>query len=146
MKKIILYFATGLTLLVSQACKKNNTDAASAVNETVAVNLSANQTYKYTLPASANTESYTVKTSGVNSATSAITSDANGSTFMYTPSQNFSGADQVVISNQPAQAHPCTGQCHHNGCGHKPAKGNCDGGAKQIHTITFNIAVAKQSD
>lgn len=151
MKKTILYTTVGLFLFLNQACKKTTT-GVSDVNETVNATVNANESYTYTLSNDAESEAFNIQTASARSAEVSIVSNDNTSTFVYTPSQNTSGTDVIVVTSQ-ADSQNTHGECGgHRSCekvkgsgelkpqgkGHHRKK-HCNKGSTR--NVTFNITV-----
>ena len=153
MKKSILYVATGLTLLLSQACKKSQVSTTETVqSETIEATINSNESYRYAMPVSENPESYNVVSSGSSGATIVIESNVNETTFVYTPASNFTGTESVVISNSEpvVESEHHSGGKHHGGKHHSGNQskkhGGChSGNGKAKHGITFNITVKSRA-
>jgi hypothetical protein len=160
MKKTALIIAAALFITIGGACKKDNTSTISSVDETVNVSINANESYRYTLPATEDNSSFNLETPSAKSANTSVETDASGSTFVYTPASNTSTRTEViVVSNNVVSMPPQGGHCgnHHQGnsngqCGngggshtkkggHPHGKKDCGNDNKSKHRITFNITV-----
>jgi hypothetical protein len=148
MKKSIFYLATGLTLLLSQACKKSQVSTTETVqSETIEATINSNESYRYAMPTGENADSYNVATSSSNGATVVIESTASETAFVYTPASNFSGTESVVISNtepmgESEHHHGKHKDGKHHGDKHAKKQGGCHSGSSESkRTITFNITV-----
>jgi hypothetical protein len=106
MKKAIVISALMLTCLtVFESCKKSE-DTAIATNETsVAIELKANQTYTYNLPAVTGKQRYKITQASSKNASTAIVADASGNMqLVYTPALNYIGSDAVSLSTAPSDS------------------------------------------
>jgi hypothetical protein len=119
MKKAIVISALMLTCLtVFESCKKSEDTAIAATETTVAVELKANQTYTYTLPAVSGKQRYKITQASAKNATTAIVKDASGNMqLVYTPALNYIGSDAVALSTAPSDS------CQGNRPPHKERKG-----------------------
>lgn len=110
MKKAIVISALMLTCLtVFESCKKSEDTAAAPVETSLAVELKANQSYTYTLPATTGKQTYRIIKSSSHGATTTITADAAGNMqLVYTPALNYVGTDAVSLSTMPPDS------CHGN--------------------------------
>jgi hypothetical protein len=119
MKKAIVITALMLTCLtVFESCKKSEDTAIADTKTTVAVELKANQSYTYTLPATIGKQAYKITQSSSHSATAAITSDALGNMqLVYTPALNYVGSDAIALTTAR------DGSCQGNRPPHHKPKG-----------------------
>ena len=154
MKKLIVFGFAALLISGLSACKKftvNNAADVANTEENVNVSLNANQVYRYALPTPANAGNVAIVSAAAKSSI-AIVDSTGGSTFVYTPSQSFSGSDVVTITH-PQHANN-GGNCDHHGKGkHHDGHGNCnhhsghcnkggnDHDGNGVHKITFHINV-----
>lgn len=131
MKKAFVIIALMLTCLtVFESCKKSEdaiSTAANTTETTVSVALKANQSYTYTLPATAGNKPYRILKASSQNATTEIVADASGNMqLLYTPALNFIGTDAIALTTAPSDS--CMGNKppHH---GHQPGAhhGNCEG-------------------
>jgi hypothetical protein len=106
MKKAIVITALMLTCLtVFESCKKSEDTPIAATESTVAVELKANQSYTYTLPAVMGKQAYRITQTSSQNATTSITADASGNMqLVYTPALNFVGSDAVALTTAPADS------------------------------------------
>jgi hypothetical protein len=106
MKKAILMTAIMLTCLtVFESCKKSEDTAIAANETTVAVELKANQSYTYTLPAVTGKQRYKITKASSQNATTTIIADASGNMqLVYTPALNYIGNDAVALTTAPADS------------------------------------------
>lgn len=104
MKKAIMISALMLTCLtVFESCKKSEDTATAAPNQTtLSVELKANQSYTYTLPATKGKQSYRITQNSLHSSATTITADASGNMqLVYTPELNYTGSDAVALTTAP---------------------------------------------
>lgn len=128
MKKAIVISALMLTCLtVFEACKKSEETIAVPVEATLAVELKANQSYTYTLPALTGTQTFHIVKSSAHNATTNIVVDATGNMqLVYTPAIDYTGSDEIALSTLPADS--CLGnKPPHHGMHPGGPHGNCDG-------------------
>lgn len=109
MKKAIVITALMLTCLtVFESCKKSEDTPIAATESTVAVELKANQSYTYTLPATIGKQAYKITQSSLHNATTTITADASGNMqLVYTPALNYVGSDVIALTT--ARVDSCNG-------------------------------------
>src|SRR5689334_14520179 len=119
MKKITrLLFISAAILFTAQSCKKEDRDVT--VTKTIAVSLKANESYSYEVPKAGDADDVMQITKQADhSLTSTVSPVANSenSLFEYTPAADFTGSDEVQVSNI---------ETHHGNSGH--SHGNCSGG------------------
>lgn len=136
-----------MALYANQSCKKEDNDDI-ILSETIEVTIGQKESFSYTLPNSNNNKLFTVRDQSNNFAVTSINTDNTASTFVYTPSENFTGTDLVVLSNENNQRTNNGKGCQHH---HERSSGNehknnkskdhqDDDDAK--HTITFKITVS----
>jgi hypothetical protein len=155
MKKAIVISALMLTCLtVFESCKKSEDSTIAATTQTtVAVELKANQSYTYNLPAVTGKQVYTITQTSLHNATATITADASGNMqLVYTPALNYVGSDVVALTTAPTdscQANRPPHHPHHQGGHHPklrlpiPHKHKCDSKDKPTENnilINFNIS------
>ncbi len=106
MKKAIVITALMLTCLtVFESCKKSEDTAIADTKTTVAVELKANQTYTYTLPAVTGKQRYKITQASAQNATATIVADASGNMqLVYTPALNYVGSDAVALTTAPTDS------------------------------------------
>lgn len=106
MKKAIVITALMLTCLtVFESCKKSEDTAANPMETAMAVELKANQSYTYTLPATVGKQTYRIVKSSSHNATTVLTADASGNMqLVYTPALNYVGADAVAVTTAPSDS------------------------------------------
>ena len=136
MKKFSAFSMVALTLLfTATSCKKEPV----SVTKTINVELKSNDTYSYTIPHAGDADDMMqIVQQAVNYSVSKITADASGNTlFEYVPAKDFSGTDEVRISN--VEEHH---DSYHGGGNH----GNCNGGKHghdDSYTYIFRINISK---
>lgn len=155
MKKAIVISALMLTCLtVFESCKKSeDTPASTTVQTALAVELKANQTYTYTLPATSGKQVYRLSQASAHNAAATITADANGNMqLIYTPALNYIGSDAIALTtakpdscsgNRPAHHPKPQGEQHAKLRLPKPHKLGCDKQEKPLENnilINFNIS------
>ena len=115
MKKAIVICTLMLTCLtVFESCKKPEDIAAAPIETSIAVELKANQTYTYTLPAITGKQTYRIVKSSSHNATTTITADAAGNMqLLYTPALNYIGADAVALTTLPSDSSTGNRPPHH---------------------------------
>lgn len=112
MKKIsvLLLFAT--IMFIAASCEKEG----ATITKTVNVEINSNAAYSYTVPHAGDADdAMQITQQAMHSSVSKITPDAStgDALFEYVPATNFSGTDEVQVSNVEE---------HHNG-----NHGNCGG-------------------
>ena len=112
MKKINLLLFAAVVFLAASSCKKEH----QTITQTINVNLKLNASYSYTVPQAGDADDVMqITQQAMHSSVSKVTPDADGNVlFEYVPAKDFSGTDEVRISN-----------VEEHGGGHH---GNCDGG------------------
>jgi hypothetical protein len=116
MKKItFLLFAAAVSLLFTSACRKEKNGIT--ITKVINVVINANETYSTEIPHSGDADdAMQITVPAAHALVSKLTSASGGnSLFEYTPVVNYTGSDEVIVSNQEER--------HGNG-GH----GNCGGG------------------
>jgi len=158
MKKAIVITALMLTCLtVFESCKKSEDNAVAETTQTsVAVELKANQSYTYTLPAVTAKQAYTILQASLHNATATLVADASGNMqLVYSPASNYVGRDVVALTTTPADScagnrpphHPShQGQGEHHQPKVKlpfPHKHKCDKKDKPTaHNIIINFNIS----
>ena len=155
MKKAIVITTLMLTCLtVFESCKKSeDATVAAATQTTMAVELKANQTYTYTLPALTGKQVFSISQSSLHNATTTITADASGNMqLVYTPALGYVGTDAIALTTAPSDS--CQGNRpphhpEHQGKHHPkiklplPHKHKCDNKERPTENnilINFNIS------
>ncbi len=150
MKKITTIIALMSTVLfLAPSCKKCDRDQNNqVVTQTVNATIDENTNYTFSLPASNNSSVFQITSQAANySASQLNTAAASGAvTYVYTPSKDFVGVNQIILSNAIASsngvsASPQNSGCNHGG-GHQCNKGNDhDADDMPSMVITVNITV-----
>jgi hypothetical protein len=153
MKKITVILALMSTVLfLAPSCKKCDRDQQNqALTQTVTASINENTSYTFEVPASNNHNPFQIATQATNFKVSQIATTATGSVvYQYTPTLNYVGSDQVILSNESGPVMgtpppPPNGSNNMNGgCGHNPPPqcnhGNCPGHDDSM-SITINITV-----
>ncbi|MDI1355157.1 MAG: hypothetical protein PSX36_09570 [bacterium] len=151
MKKLIALTAIlGVTAFLS--CKKAEKDTVQTTNETVNVVLDANKSYTYDLgKVSANDVLIASQATHAAQSKVAIVPGATTNSYQYTPQDNYSGTDQVILHvkapHKQESSSTCGNQQSNKGgkCGGhsgKCGKHHDDQDAQEVtKVITFNITV-----
>ena len=131
MKKItgILFIAVAI-LFAIQSCKKEDRDAP--VTKTIAVSLKANESYSYQIPKTGDADDVMqITKQAEHSLSSEVSPVANSENtlFEYTPALDYTGNDEVQVTNV---------EVHNGNSGHSH-HGNCSGG-KDHHDETTTYA------
>ena len=144
MKKSIVLAALALIAIAGfQSCKKEKEPKQPQITN-VSITLKQNEAYTFTLPANTVKAPYKISSDASHSSVSLVSKDASGNAvYQYTPALNYTGTDNVTVSNAPPAdcangngcSHPAGGQCGHYG--------HCDKGdddaQPNIVNITFTI-------
>ncbi len=136
MKKITGSLIIAVALVVAtQSCKKEDRDASTT--KEIAVSLKANESYSYQIPQTGDADDVMQITKQADhSLISKISPVANSENtlFEYTPALDFTGSDEVQVTNVE----------NHNGNSGHSHNGNCSGG-KGHHdgttTYVFKITI-----
>jgi hypothetical protein len=113
MKKIAILLLVALpAALIISSCRKEG----QTVTKTINVVINANQTYTSQIPAGDADDVMQITTQAQHYLTSQVTFDsASGSyIFLYTPALNYTGADNVQVTNTEGDHH---GNGGHGSCG-----------------------------
>jgi|GEM_PF-2048778 len=147
MKKAALLLALASVVVIEmQSCKKEPSPKL-PVAETHNIQLKANESYTFTLPQAR--EEYRITTQGSHYTISEVGKDASGNMiYRYTPVQDYTGTDQVVLSNAKDEHPP-----QHGNCGSKPSllpppkhsHGDCDKDKGDHYIVTINFTMEKST-
>lgn len=134
-KSIALAFLICVSVLTIQSCRKCDMPdkQETSSSQTINVSLQTNESYSYSLPVSTADREYSITSQASHFTVSETAKDATGNfIYHYTPSTDFSGNDQVVISSVRGN--------HHGGCGNNAGQNNCQHhDENSIITIHFTI-------
>lgn len=143
MKKLILLLS-GITVLSTVACRKKEMPPKPAIQQTVNVQLKANEAYTFVLPKNKRNDEYEITSSAQHATISQLGVDASGNRiYQYTPVSNFTGIDQVIVANDEElrERHEHPKPRFHL----FPHHGDCDkdkGGEEDHYIITLNFTIA----
>ncbi len=122
-----LMLAALFTFVIS-SCKKEQ--EGKTITQTINITLNANNSYSYQIPHAGDADDvmHIIKQS-VNYKVSQVASVAGSdyALFEYTPGLNFTGSDEVQVSNEENHQGDANGQMH----------GNCNGGGNHHHGDTY---------
>jgi hypothetical protein len=140
MKKTLLLLVIAGSIIAGMAsCKKEETPAL-AIMQTVDVNLKAGESYTFSLPKNLHNDPYEITTQAKHASVSQLCEDSSGAhIYKYTPEANYSGSDQVIVSNDQKHNSNCTASQ-----GPPPAgteHGDCNGDKEDHYVITLNFTV-----
>lgn len=132
MKKItgILTIAA-FALMLTSSCKKD--ESGVTITKVINVELKVNESYSYEVPRAGDADDVMqMQKQASNFLTCKITPQANGNVVLdYTPALNYTGTDEIMISNQEGS--------HGNG-GHG-GHGNCSGGKHHHDTTVYDFKI-----
>jgi len=145
MRKVVLLLAVAsLAVVGMQSCKKEENEKP-AIQQTMNVELKANESYSFVLPKNKRNDAYEFTTQASHSSISELGVDASGNrVYRYTPALDYYGSDKIVVSNdqereehheKPKGPRPPFDGKHH---GH----GDCKGGEEDHYIVTINFVVA----
>jgi hypothetical protein len=121
MKKTVILAFSAAIMFLSVSCTK--TADVTPVTQTVEASIKSNETYSFVLPTNTSSSFYQITTQAVNSSVSQIVANTDGSImYQYTPAANFTGTEDIVISNAE-ETHTCGER--NNPPNPKPLKGDC---------------------
>jgi hypothetical protein len=144
MKKVVLLLAlASLSVVGMQSCKKEENEKP-AIQQTINVELKANESYSFVLPKNKRDDAYEFTTKASHSSISELGVDANGNrVYKYTPAQDYFGTDKVVVSNdQEREEHHKEPKGTRPPFGGKPhGHGDCKGGEEDHYIVTINFIV-----
>jgi len=142
--------ATAGALVAGMASCKKEPMPKEAITQTINVGLKSNENYTFTLPKNQEDDPYEITSQAKHFGISEVGVNTSGErVFNYTPSKDYIGSDQVIISNDREKT--CQ-QMHPGGpqplgpppCGHQ--KGNCKGGEEDHYIITINFVMQSNSE
>jgi len=142
MKKSSLMFAIASFLVVGMTSCEKGEEMEEAITQNLEVKLMMNEDFTFTLPENLRDDKYEIISPATHASISLVGLDSQGNQiYQYTPAENYSGTDMVVLSNDQEREehgnhppHPPKGNRPKN----KP--GNCE--EKEEHyiiTINFQI-------
>ena len=141
MKKIIAFLMlAALFTFVISSCKKEQ--EGKTITQTINITLNANNSYSFQIPHAGDADDvmHIIKQS-VNYKVSRVSSVAGSdyALFEYTPGLNFTGSDEVQVSNEENHQGNANGQMH----------GNCNGGGNHhgdTYIYIFKITVTGKTN
>lgn len=140
MKKLMLMLSVVvLTTFALTSCGRP--DEKPAIEKTINVQLETNEPYTFVLPQNIRNDEYQFTSQASHYSISVLGANSVGQNiYQYTPETNYTGTDQVTVSNESIEE--ITGPCGNpNG---KPGFGNCMGGGQVEHYIvTFNFNIGR---
>lgn len=133
---ILLLSVSGLILVSAQSCRKKE-EPKPAIQKTINAQLKPNEAYTFVLPENKRDDDYEIRTNASHAKISLLGKDASGNQiYQYTPVLDFTGTDQVIVSNDEELRE------HHDHHGPPPPHGGCGKGGEEDHyivTINFTI-------
>lgn len=138
MKKLFLMLSVvGLATFSLTSCGKP--DQKPAIRQTITVQLETNEAYTFVLPQNLRNDAYEFTSQASHYSISVLGTNSVGQNiYQYTPETNYTGTDQVTVSNDWEKED--TGPCGNPQGG--PGFGNCMNGGQEDHyvvTFKFNI-------
>jgi hypothetical protein len=138
-KNILFLFLTAALALSTYSCRKASQEV---VTQTINANLDENGNYSFNIPTNLSDKPFEISTQASHYSLSQIATDATGNlAYIYTPSLNYTGTDQVIIST--SDQNPNSPQLQFQPAP-QPHQGNMAGGCanhnkKVVLTINLNI-------
>ncbi|MFL5765675.1 MAG: hypothetical protein ACJ77K_17145 [Bacteroidia bacterium] len=139
MKKAAILFVAAALLSGITSCKKEEQHKP-PIQETLNIELKANEAYTFTLPRNKRNDSYEITSQAAHYSISTVGEDASGNRiYQYTPATDYTGTDAVVIAN------PKEEEDHHGNCAGKPhllppPHDKCDG-PEDHYIVTINFTI-----
>lgn len=138
MKNPILKLAIAATLFVGMTSCKKETMPKDAITQTLNVNLTLNENYTFKLPKNLRDDAYEITSQANHSKISQVGLNVNGEqVYQYTPMLNYTGNDQVIVSNDEER-----NEQHNQPSG--PHQGDCKNAEEDHYIITINFTVIKK--
>ena len=149
MKKSLFFSLVTLSVLSFTSCNKfeMEDDEIITTEETINATINSNESFRFVLPD--NSEDASITSPQAKSANAIIDNTNGNKNFVYTPDQNFSGTDVVILTttNSKKEKGECGNRNKKNekreNCA-KPEKNKCNkekNENRKQHKITFNITV-----
>ena len=137
---ILVLTVASLAMVSMQSCKKKEAPKP-PVQETINAQLQTNEARTFVLPKNKRDDAYEIKLNPLHATISQLGTDASGnSIYQYTPVLDFTGNDQVVVSNAEELKEPC----HHRHHGILPPPhphGDCNGGEEDHYIIKIIFTI-----
>jgi hypothetical protein len=142
MKKSSLLLAMASFLVVGMTSCEKGEEMEEAITQNLEVKLMMNEDYTFTLPENLRDDKYEIVSPATHASISLVGLDAQGNQiYQYTPEENYSGTDLVVLSNDQVREEQCNRPPHpRKGLHLRKKPGNCE--EKEEHyiiTINFQI-------
>ncbi len=142
MKKLVLMLSVaGIATFALTSCNRDHTEEP-AIEQTIKVQLATNEAYTFVLPKNKRDDVYEFTTQASHYSISTIGKNASGEQiYQYTPALNYSGTDQVIVSNdwEKDEEHPqiCDPQ------GPPPGQCGANEGPEEHFIVTFNFEIGR---